>query len=164
LSQHFSYSVSTVLSRDRVWAIFSDIENWPKFSDVYSNLRWSGVPWKSGSSLLGTLRFTRAMPVNYLLETCRSGSFLRYVGYSKEAGFASHRTVRFEQQQGRTMIVVDCYIVGTPTFAVAGGAYGFLRTLTETWFRDFAALCDTQAESNVELEHRDTKSLAIRAL
>jgi hypothetical protein len=69
----FSYSVSTSLSRDRVWALFADIENWPKFSNVYDNLAWSGVPWQHGSGIVGTLHFPHSMPLRYVLETCQPG-------------------------------------------------------------------------------------------
>ena len=148
----FSYSVSTSLSRDRVWALFADIENWPKFSNVYDNLAWSGVPWQHGSGIEGTLHFPHSMPLRYVLETCQPGSVISYKAYSIEAGFATHRIVQFEQQQGRTLIKVDSYIVGTPTFAIAGGSYGFLRTLVETWFRDFASFCDNRVET-----HRKTQ-------
>jgi hypothetical protein len=73
--------------------------------------------------------------------------------YSTEAGFATHRIVQFKQQQGRTLIKVDSYIVGTPAFPIAGGGYGFLRKLTEKWFREFAMYCDKHAESQSETEH-----------
>jgi hypothetical protein len=139
---NFSYSVSTVLSRDGVWKLFSDVENWPKFSDVYDDLRWSGVPWTRGSWVLGTIHFPHPLPLRYVLEACRPGSLISYVAYGTDAGFATHRTVRFEQQKDCTLIHVDSYIVGTPTFSIAGGSYGFLQTLTEKWFRDFASFCD----------------------
>ena len=160
MSQHFLYSVSTALSRDRVWALFADIENWPKFSDVYDELKWSGVPWVRGSCVLGTIHFPHPLPLRYVLETCQPGSLISYVGYSTEAGFATHRVVRFEQQQGRTSITVDSYIVGTPTFAIDGGSYGFLRKLTERWFRDFASFCEKQIEFDVK--HDDTESFPTR--
>jgi hypothetical protein len=142
MSVKFSYSVSTVLSRDGVWKLFADIENWPKCSDVYDDLRWSGVPWTRGSWVLGTIHFPHPLPLRYVLETCQPGSLISYVAYGTDAGFATHRTVRFEQQKDHTLIHVDSYVVGTPAFSIAGGSYGFLRMLTEKWFRDFASFCD----------------------
>ena len=142
MSIRFSYSVSTVLSRDGVWKLFAEIENWPKFSDVYDDLRWAGVPWTRGSWVLGSIHFPHPLPLRYVLETCQPGSLISYVAYSVDAGFATHRTVRFDQQQDHTLIQVDSYIIGTPKFSVAEGSYGFLRMLTEKWFRDFASFCD----------------------
>jgi hypothetical protein len=53
----FSHSVVTTLPRDRVWSLFTDINNWPMFSDMYSDLRWDGTPWAEGSALVGQLNF-----------------------------------------------------------------------------------------------------------
>jgi hypothetical protein len=142
--QQFAYQVSTALPRDRVWALFADLENWPKFSRVYDHLKWSGVPWRRASCVLGTLHIPHPMPLRYVLETCQPGFLISYVGYSTEAGIATHRIVRFEEQHGRTLIKIDSYIVGLPTFSIAGGSYGLLRMLVETWFRDFASFCDSQ--------------------
>ena len=148
MSEKFAYSVSTVLPRDRVWALFADIENWPKFSDVYHDVRWSGFPWEYGSFVLGTIHFPHPLPLRYVLETCQPGSLVSYVGYSTASGFATHRTITFEDQEGQTLIRVDSYIVGKPTFEIAGGGYGFLRMLTERWFRDFATFCDHHARTH----------------
>ena len=46
----FSYCVTTKLSRGRVWSLLTDITNWPKFSDMYSDLHWDGTPWAEGSA------------------------------------------------------------------------------------------------------------------
>jgi len=148
LSQQFSYSVSTVLSRDGVWKLFADIGNWPKCSDVYDDLIWSGIPWTRGSWVLGTIHFPHQLPLRYVLETCQPGSLISYVAYGTDAGFATHRTVRFEQQKDRTLIHVDSYVVGTPSFSIAGGGYGFIRMLTEKWFGDFASFCDSHARAH----------------
>ncbi len=151
----FSYSISTSLSREGVWALFADIDNWRKFSNVYNNLRWSGAPWQRGSWICGTLQFPHSMPLRYVLETCHPGSIISYKAYSIAAGFATHRVVKFKQQQGQTLINVDSYLVGTPTFAIAGGGYEFLRMLVENWFSDFAAFCDNHVEAHREHIYRD---------
>ena len=146
MCQHFSYSVSTVLPRDRVWELFADIENWPRFSDVYDTLKWSGSPWTPGSALLGSIHYPHPLPFRYVLEICEPGSLLTYVAHSTAAGFATHRTVRFDELHGRTWMQVDSYIVGEPGFAIAGGGYGFLKLLTERWFQGFARFCDKHAD------------------
>jgi hypothetical protein len=148
--QQFLYSVSTVLPCRSVWLLFADLENWPKFSKLYDNLRWSGDPWSRGSSVLGTLHFPHSMQIRYLLETCDPGRVVSYKGYSIDAGIATHRIVRFDQLRGRTVISVDSYIVGTPRFAFAEGSIGFLQSMVERWFREFAAYCDRCAESSPE--------------
>ena len=143
--RQLSYSVSTVLPRDRVWELFAEIENWPKVSDVYNDLRWSGFPWTRHSCILGSIHYPHPLPLRYVVEMCEPGSLVRYLAHGTEGGFATHRTIRFEQRQGRTWIEVDSYAAGEPTFAIAGGSYGFLKMLTERWFPDFARFCDSHA-------------------
>ena len=147
MCEHFSYSVSTVLPRDRVWELFADIDNWPKVSDVYDILKWSGSPWTPGSSVVGSIHYPQHLGLRYALETCEPASLLTYVAHSNAAGFATHRSIRFDEVHGRTWIQVDSYIVGEPTFTVAGGGYGFLKLLTERWFEGFARFCDKHADA-----------------
>lgn len=52
MSASFSYSVTTKVPRERVWSLLTDITNWPKFSDIYSDLHWSGTPWEIGSAIV----------------------------------------------------------------------------------------------------------------
>ena len=143
--RQLSYSVSTVLPRDRVWELFAEIENWPKVSDVYNGLRWSGFPWTPHSCILGGIHYPHPLPLRYVIEMCEPSSLVRYLAHGTEGGFATHRTIRFEQRQGRTWIDVDSYAAGEPTFAIVGGSYGFLKMLTERWFPDFARFCDSYA-------------------
>lgn len=146
----FLYSVSTVLPCDRVWGLFTDIDNWPKVSDVYDDLRWSGFPWTPHSCILGSIHYPHPLPMRYMIEKCEPGLLISYLAHSTVGGFATHRTIRFEQRQGRTWIEVNSYAAGEPSFAIAGGSYGFLKMLTERWFPDFARFCDSQAYAGSE--------------
>jgi hypothetical protein len=154
MCQQFLYSVSTVLPRDRVWGLFADIENWPKVSDVYNDLRWSGFPWTTHGCILGSIRYPHPLPLRYVIEKCEPGLLISYLAHSSEGGFATHRTIRFEQRHGRTWIEVDSYAAGEPRFLIAGGSYGFLTMLTERWFPDFARFCDNHAYDRGETHSR----------
>jgi hypothetical protein len=145
MCQQLSYSVSTVLPRDRVWELFAHIENWLKVSDVYNDLRWSGFPWTVQSCILGSIHYPHPLPLRYVIEKCEPASLVSYLAHGREGGFATHRNIRFERRQGRTWVEVDGYAVGEPSFAIAGGSYGFLTMLTERWFSDFARFCDDHA-------------------
>ena len=146
MCQQLSYSVSTVLARSRVWELFAKIENWSKVSDVYKDLTWSGLPWTPQSCILGSIQYPHPLPLRYIVEKCERGSLITYLAHSTQGGFATHRAIRFEQRQGRTWIDVDSYAAGEPSFAIAGGSYGFLKMLTERWFPDFARFCDSHAQ------------------
>jgi hypothetical protein len=162
MCRQLSYSVSTILPCDRVWELFAEIQNWPKVSDVYNDLRWSGFPWTPHSCILGSIRYPHPLPLRYVIEKCDPGSLISYVAHGTEGGFATHRAIRFEERDGRTWIEVNSYAAGEPSFAIAGGSYGFLKMLTERFFPDFARFCDSHAydlarvpADSFRLAHRD---------
>jgi hypothetical protein len=133
MSSLLSYSVSTTLQRDRVWLAFSDIENWPQFSTLYSNLRWVGFPWLSGSSILGKIA-PHELTVRYVVEQCDPGRHVSYIGHSTEAGFASHRDIQLVDSESEgTTIQVSYYLAGCGHVLDSG--QNFVKTLLECWFR-----------------------------
>jgi hypothetical protein len=142
LPGRFSYSVSTTLPRDWVWALLADITNWPKFSDVYSNLHWAGTPWEAGSRLTGTLHYPIEVHGQYEIKACDPPKLIRYLSQTRESGFATETTIRLEALPEGAVIRVDAYVVGEPK--VQGGAPEFRQKLTTRWFEESARFCDAQ--------------------
>jgi len=141
----FSYSVVTKLGRSRVWSLLTDITNWPKFSDMYSGLRWDGAPWAEGSALVGQLNYPIVVSGRYVIRKCDPPVLIRYLSQTRDAGFATERTITLEQLTEGTLIQADAYVVGTPE--MPGGASEFLKSLTTRWFDEFARFCDSQTLS-----------------
>ena len=134
-------SVSTELDREKVWSLFSDIQNWVKWSDVYEGLRWEGLAWENNSSIVGKVRHNKNERIRFLIEKCEPARLVRYKGHSYEIGFASHRTIRFlDQEQGGTFIEVSYYSVGNPDCATSGAT--FVKWITERWIRGFGHFCE----------------------
>jgi hypothetical protein len=86
--------------------VFAEIENWPKVSDVYSDLRWSGFPWTAQSCILGSIHYPHPLPLRYVMEKCEPSCWSA-IWHMAEGGFATHRNIRFERGQGRTWVEVD---------------------------------------------------------
>jgi hypothetical protein len=110
----FSYSVSTTLPRGRVWSLLTDITNWPKCSDVYSDLHWDGAPWAEGSAIVGQLNYPIVVLGRYVIRKCDPPALIRYLSQTQDAGFATERTIMLEQLVGGTMMRADAFVVGTP--------------------------------------------------
>ncbi|MGA2922427.1 MAG: hypothetical protein ABSE28_15055 [Candidatus Sulfotelmatobacter sp.] len=110
----FSYSVSTTLTRGRVWSLLTDITNWPKCSDVYSDLHWDGAPWAEGSAIVGQLNYPIVVLGRYVIRKCDPPALIRYLSHTQDAGFATERTIMLEQLVGGTMMRADAFVVGTP--------------------------------------------------
>jgi hypothetical protein len=139
----FSHSVTTKLPRDNVWSLVIDITNWPKFSDIYSDLRWEGTPWAEGSALVGQLNYPIVVSGRYVIRKCNPPRLIRYLSQTHNAGFATERTISLEELPNGTLIRVEAFVVGQPD--MPGGALAFLKSLTERWFDDLARFCDNYA-------------------
>jgi hypothetical protein len=152
----FSYSVTTQLPRGRVWSLLTEITNWSKFSDMYSDLHWDGTPWAEGSAIVGQLNYPIVVSGRYVIKKCDPPALIRYLSQTRRAGFATERTIVLEQLVGGTMIRADAIIVGRPE--MPGGGSEFLRRLTTRWFDEFAKFCDNQSsrytDSNPHAESR----------
>ena len=138
----FSYTVNTALPRGRVWALLTDITNWSRCSDVYSDLHWEGTPWAEGSAIVGQLNYPIVVLGRYVIRKVDPPALIRYLSQAQGAGFASERTIMLEQLVGGTTIRADAFVVGRPK--MPGGGSEFLRSLTTRWFDEFARLCDNQ--------------------
>jgi hypothetical protein len=93
----FSYSVTTELPRGRVWSLLTEITNWPKVSDMYSDLLWEGTPWVEGSAIVGQLNKPIVVAGRYLIKECDPPALIRYLSQTEDAGFATERTITLEQ-------------------------------------------------------------------
>ena len=138
----FSYSVTTKLPRARVWTLLTDITNWPKFSDMYSDLHWDGTPWAEGSAIVGQLNYPIVLAGRYVIKKCEPPALIRYLSQTEDAGFATERTITLEQVGHGTTSRAEAFLVGSPN--MPGGGAEFLRSLTTRWFSEFARFCDNQ--------------------
>jgi hypothetical protein len=138
----FSYRVTTKLPRDRVWSLLTDITNWSKFSDMYSDLHWHGTPWAEGSAIVGQLNYPIVVGGRYVIKKCEPPKLIRYLSQTQDAGFATERTITLEQVGHGTTIRAEAFLVGLPN--MPGGGSEFLRSLTTRWFSEFACFCDNQ--------------------
>ena len=92
----FSYTVNTALPRGRVWALLTDITNWSRCSDVYSDLHWEGTPWAEGSAIVGQLNYPIVVLGRYVIRKVDPPALIRYLSQAQGAGFASERTIMLE--------------------------------------------------------------------
>jgi hypothetical protein len=141
MSETFWYDVTTTLPRHLVWNLFTDISNWPSFTNMYRDLEWQGEPWVSGSAIVGELCYPVHMPFRYLIKRCEPPDLIGYLAHSDQAGLATERTVRFRPLPFGTLIEVKSSCVGEPPQG-AGGSQEFIRSVHLSFFSNFARFCD----------------------
>ncbi len=109
---------------------------------MYSDLHWEGTPWAEGSALVGQLNYPIVVFGKYIIRKYDPPRLIRYMSQTRDAGFATERTINMDELPNGTLIRVDAYLVGEPE--MPGGGSEFLRSLTSRWFADFARFCDDQ--------------------
>jgi hypothetical protein len=137
-----------------VRGVLTDIANWPRFSDIYSDLHWEGMPWAEGSELVGRLNYPLLIYGRYVIKKCDPPALIRYLSRTRNAGFATERTIILEQLTKGTLIRAESYVVGKPE--MVGGAAEFLKGLTTRWLNELARFCDNEALSIAD-SHGDTE-------
>ena len=143
MSEPLKYAVSTTLPQHRVWQLFTNIENWPRFCSLYRNLHWVGEPWAPGSAIAGELLSPLHLPLRYLIKRYQPVEVVIYLAHSASCGFATERTILFKPLPFGTLIRVESYGVGTPP-ALPGGIDGFLGAVNVGCFANFALFCDEE--------------------
>jgi hypothetical protein len=73
--------------------LLTDITNWPRFSDVYSDLHFDGAPWAEGSAILGQLNYPIVVLGRYVIGKCDPPALIRYLSQTQDSGFATERTI-----------------------------------------------------------------------
>jgi hypothetical protein len=148
MSETFSYSVTTRLPHEQVWELLTDVTNWPKFADIYLGpIRWLGMPWLPGSSLVGRIKYPVTLDFEYLIKACDAPERIRYLSHSLASGFATERIIRVMRLDAGTLIGIDAYAVGRPVLKIPDGCRGFLRMQSERWLNDCAHFCEQHNSS-----------------
>jgi hypothetical protein len=145
MPETFAFATYTVADPQHVWRLLADLESWSKCSFVYENLHWEGEPWVCGSVIRGRISFPHALEFRYDLRAVQPATLIRYLASSPAASFATERTIQLQTLAGGTCINVHALEIEHPEFAIVGGSLGFSKLLTERWFREFAAFCDSES-------------------
>jgi hypothetical protein len=83
-----------------------------------------------------------------VIKKCDPPALIRYLSQTKDAGFATERTIILEQRMPGTLIRAEAYLVGEPQMPGVGSQ--FLKRLTTRWFAEFARFCDSQADTGIQ--------------
>jgi len=110
MAASISYSVTTKLPIGRVWGLLTDITNWPKFSDIYSDLSWDGEPWKEGSRLAVQINFPIVVSGRYTISVCLPTVLIRYVFEPGMYSFTTGKTIRLNRLGEGTSIELTVHL------------------------------------------------------
>lgn len=136
------FSVFTRAECESAWKIYSDWEQWRKFSDIYGEtIEWLGVPWEPGSRL--RVEFVKPFPLRHESE------IVVYIPPRCVAWVARAKEYRLEQwvlfypyNGGGTRISAWAELFGRPSFAESMDLRQALQDILVNWFAGFCRHCN----------------------
>ena len=144
--EYLEYTVFTKASPSLAWNLFSDFHLWPKFCNIYGNIRWSkGQPWMPGSRLQIEIVRPVKTTVDHVITVCAPGEHVAWIDHT--LGNTMEQWVTFEPfPDGRTRVHTWAEIAGEAKFVSVTSFSDFIRTFIRQWYDSFCLACDQLAE------------------
>jgi hypothetical protein len=146
--EHLEYTVFTKASPSLAWEMFCNYRLWPRFADIYGDIRWSkGKPWTAGSRLkIEIVRPTKAT-VDHVITICSPARQVAWIDHV--LGNTMEQWVTFEAlSDGRTRVHTWADITGSSPFLSARALSDFVRAFIRQWYDSFCQACDELAETS----------------
>ncbi len=141
------YAVFTNAKRSLAWQLFSDLSLWPKFCNLYENIRWHGTPWTPGSRLRIDVREPVNATVDRVLTVCMPPNHIAWINHVR--GYTMEQWISFDAYQGGgTRVSTWIEVTGGEVSAHRSEDIRLLETVVEGWFDNFRAECDRIARSD----------------
>jgi hypothetical protein len=143
--ERFEYSVMTKAAPEVAWKVFSDWELWPKFSEHYSEIRWTkGEPWQPGSRLSITADKPLRVTLDHVITICVPGEKVAWIDHA--VGTTMEQWVSFEgQPDGGTLVNTWAEFTGWAPLLAGRRIKDVLLEFTRTWYDRYAQECDRAA-------------------
>lgn len=146
---HFARVEHTVFTKAdpaTAWKIFSDISLWPRFFNLYGNIRWQGTPWTPGSRLRIEINQPIQAVVDRVITVCMPPQHIAWINHVR--GYTMEQWISIDPYQGGgTRISTWIEVTGADVSLRQSSDLDTLQTIVGTWFTNFALECDRVADS-----------------
>jgi hypothetical protein len=144
--EYLEYTVFTKASPALAWKLFCDHGLWPRFSDIYGDIRWSkGKPWTPGSRLKIDIVHPVKATVDHVITICTPPEQVAWIDHA--LGNTMEQWVTFEPvADGRTRVHTWAEITGFAPMFAPNNYSDFVRAFIRQWYDSFSSACDQLAE------------------
>ncbi len=144
--ERFEYSIVTIAAPDVAWNVFSNLELWPQFSDLYEEIRWTaGKPWQEGSRLSIKARMPIAVTLDHVILSCVPGKEVAWIDHA--VGTTMEQWVYFDLQRGGgTRVHTWAEFTGLMPLVAGRQIREVLLEFTQTWYNRYARECNRVAD------------------
>ncbi|HTS13561.1 MAG TPA: hypothetical protein VMH00_15695 [Candidatus Limnocylindrales bacterium] len=144
----FKYAVRTKCGRRQAWEVYTNVENWRSFANIYGEMQWGqGNPWEVGSRLDIQILYPVEVVIDHTIILCEPRRGLGWI--DRALGVTISQWVMFDDDPGGGTRVVTEGEVFSHGIKIAGKPVEYLvEIFTETWYENFRAACDQSFEAN----------------
>lgn len=127
------------------WRIFSDVNRWRRFSDMYRSIEWRGVPWAPGSRLQIDIVKPVVARQDRVITMCTPPRCVAWINHV--LGYSMEQWVLFDPAaDGGTRVSTWLEVTGSDFHGHDVGE--IITRLLEEWFTNFCAECDRVASAS----------------
>jgi len=154
--ERIEYSVITKAAPELAWQVFSDWGLWPRFSDLYEDIRWTqGEPWQEGSRLSIRTRPPMGVTLDHVIISCVPAQKVGWIDHA--IGTALEQWVHFESRpDGGTLVRTWAEFTGEMPRVAGRSIKDLLLEFTRTWYDRYAAECDRAADRKRSQSEKET--------
>lgn len=143
--ERLEYIVFTQADCALAWKVYSDINLWPSFCDIYGEIEWQGTPWTPGSRLRTELRPPLGATAQRVITVCMPPRQVAWINHVRSS--TMEQWVSFDPYPGGgTRVSTWIEVTGAELEADRSNFLKYLRKVVATWFENFALECDRVAK------------------
>jgi hypothetical protein len=127
---------------EKVWRVFSDVEQWPRVTDAIEYGRWtSGSPWSVGATFEVRIRWPHPVTLSHVVMSYRPHTEMRFLIHA--IGIVIERLILLRQEQDQTVLTTQAAYIGVSTEPLPGDVGALIKQYDAKVFEDFKRACES---------------------
>jgi DNA-binding NarL/FixJ family response regulator len=149
--KRFEYSVITKATPEVAWRVFSNLQLWPQFSELYDDIHWTkGEPWQAGSHLSIRAAKPIGVTLDHVITVCVPPERVAWIDHA--VGTTMEQWVFFESRPGGgTRVHTWGELTGMMPLITGQTIKDLLLEFTRAWYDRYAVECDRVAGTSSSL-------------
>jgi len=140
------HAVTTSACPELAWRVFTDWKHWPRISNRYHGIQWSGIPWSSGSRLRVHLLKPFKATVDRVITSCEPSQSLAWINHVK--GYTMEQWLFFHPLAEGTRVFTWLDFTGPSEVIEGRSVREIIGEYLQEWYEAFRLQCDRASASS----------------
>jgi hypothetical protein len=126
---------------EKVWRVFSEVEQWPRVTDAIEYGRWmSGSPWQVGSTFEVRIRWPHPVTLSHVVMSYRPLTDMRFLIHA--IGVVIERLIVLRPERDQTVLTTQAAYIGSSTEPLPDDVGALIKQYDAKVFEDFKRACE----------------------